>query len=176
MICLSGKDHGLYFVSQFILVILCVLRLINELLKHLIFSPAELDIFPVHPLNSDLDENEEVKDYVQEENRCPPNRELIFQVKENFDQNKVEQEDASHNELDVRLNNEIVAVIESCKNNHLQEMSGKENSDTFLNSFMGSSSHGESQNAKHELDEPHAEPVEIFLHIVEVILCPSLVT
>ena len=101
-------------------------------------------MFPGLPLISDLDENVEMENYVQEENRSPPNSELFFQAKENKYQSKVDNENAKENELDVGLNNKTIAVVESSKNNHLQEMSGKENSDTFLNSFMGLSSHGES--------------------------------
>jgi len=175
-IIFSSEDHGFYLVFQFTLISIGILWHIEELLEHEIFFPLDLNVLPILVHVSNLEEHIEVESYVKQNNWCPPNGELSLKLKEHNDQEDVDHKDASNNSLKECTKRKVLAVIEGSHQDKLQEVSGEKHSNALLNQLMGSCSHHKSKDSKHQHGEPHAEPVDILLDVVEEVLFLSSIS
>lgn len=91
----------------------------DQLLKHEIFFPLELNAVPGLVTVCNLDEHVEMESYIKQDNWSPPNGELCLKLKEDNDQEEVDQHNDSNDNLEVNSKREVLAVIEGCHQDKL---------------------------------------------------------
>ena len=109
---ISSKDHGLNLVHELALINIGVLWEIKEFLKHEIFFPLELDVVPSQIHVSNLEEHVEMESYVKQHNWSPPNGVFSLKLKEDNNQEEVDQKDASNKGLERSSKSKVLAIVE----------------------------------------------------------------